>query len=204
MSVNNTDLRIVRTKELIRDALIDLIDEKSFDAITVRDITNKAGINRGTFYAHYQDKFDLVATYEDEIIEKIAKIAKQSILAYISSDNTDDFTMFPQAVTLFECFYENGEFLRAILSHKGDLSFQTRLKDFVWDKLFSKDSEDAIYREDKLLVPGEYLAAYISSAHLGVIQQWLNTGKKESPEEMARILFKITVNGPFYAAGIKK
>lgn len=204
MGANNTDLRIARTKELILAALIDLIDEKSLDAITVRDITNKAGINRGTFYAHYHDKFDLVATYEDEIMAEIAKIAKESILEYISSADLDELTILPQAVTLFECFYEHGEFLRAILSPKGDLSFQTRLKDFVWDKLFSNNPEDAIYREGKLLVPGEYLAAYISSAHLGVIQQWLNTGKQESPEEMARILFMIAANGPLYAAGLKK
>lgn len=204
MGANNTDLRIARTKELILDALIDLIDEKSLDAITVRDITNKAGINRGTFYAHYQDKFDLVRTYEDEIMAEIATIAKQSILEYISTANPEDLTILPQAVTLFECFHKNGEFLRVILSPKGDLSFQTRLKDFVWDKLFSNDAEDAIYREGTLLVPGEYLAAYISSAHLGVIQQWLNNGKQESPEEMARILFMIAANGPLYAAGLKK
>ena len=204
MSVNSTDLRIVRTRESIRDVLVDLIDEKSFDAITVKDITNKAGINRGTFYAHYQDKFDLVATYEDEIIAEMAGIAKQSIREFISGANPDSSIAFPLAVRLFECFNENGEFLRAMLSPKGDLLFQTRLKEFMWETLFNDDSGDAIFSEDKILVPGEYLASYIASAHLGVIQQWLDTGKKESPEEMAHILFMITVNGPFYAAGLKK
>lgn len=44
----------------------------------------------------------------------------------------------------------------------------------------------------------------MASAHMGVIQEWLNSGRKETPEEMAHVLSTITVNGPFYAAGIKK
>ena len=60
MRNNNTDLRIIRTKESIREALVELIEEKGFEAITVKDITTRAKINRGTFYAHYQDKYDLM------------------------------------------------------------------------------------------------------------------------------------------------
>ncbi|EOR21870.1 coenzyme F390 synthetase, partial [Niallia nealsonii AAU1] len=52
--------------------------------------------------------------------------------------------------------------------------------------------------------PVDYLVSYITSAHLGVIQQWLNGGRKETPEEMAQILSTITMNGPFFAAGLKK
>ncbi|EEL70861.1 hypothetical protein IGA_00005 [Bacillus cereus HuA3-9] len=54
-----TDLRVARTKEAIRDALTELINEKGFDSITVKDITARANINRGTFYLHYRDKYDL-------------------------------------------------------------------------------------------------------------------------------------------------
>ena len=204
MSVCNTDLRIIRTKEAIREALVDLIDDKSFESITVKDITSKAGINRGTFYAHYQDKFDLVAQYEDEIISELAVIAKQSIQDFIAESDPDSSEAFPLAVTLFECLNRNGEFLRVMLGPKGDLSFQTKLKEFMWNTLFSNGTDEAIFNEKKMLVPGEYLAAYIASAHMGVIQQWLDTGKKESPMEMSQVLFTITVKGPFYAAGIKK
>ena len=57
----NKDLRVIRTKESIQDALVELIEEKGFEAITVKDITTRAKINRGTFYSHYQDKYDLIA-----------------------------------------------------------------------------------------------------------------------------------------------
>ncbi len=204
MSVSNTDLRIVRTKESIRAALVDLIDEKSFEAVTVKDITTKAGINRGTFYAHYQDKCDLVAEHGDEIISELAKIAKQGIQDFIAGTDPVNSHGFPLAVTIFECLNKNAEFLRVMLGPKGDLSFQTNLKEFMWETLFSNGSDEAAFNKKKMLVPGEYLVAYIASAHMGIIQQWLDTGMKESPEEMARILFTLTVDGPFYAAGVKK
>jgi AcrR family transcriptional regulator len=54
------DPRVKRTRELINRAFTELIAEKGFQALSVQDITEKAGINRATFYAHFQDKYDLL------------------------------------------------------------------------------------------------------------------------------------------------
>ncbi|EKN70924.1 TetR family transcriptional regulator [Neobacillus bataviensis LMG 21833] len=201
MRENNTDLRVLRTKESIRDALVELIDEKGFEAITVKDITIRAKINRGTFYAHYQDKFDLMTKCEEEIMHEMSRIVKQNFPGLIAAHGTKlpTETPFSIAVSVFEFLNENSGFMKAVLGPKGDLSFQTRLKDFMWKTMFGNNS-DGLVRE---VVPGQYLASYVASAHIGVIQQWLNSGRKESPQEMARILSTITVNGPFYAAGLK-
>lgn len=199
------DLRVIRTKEAIRNALIELIEEKGFEAITVKDITTKAKINRGTFYAHYQDKFDLMTKCQEEIMQEMFHIAKQKfpdVIAELDS-NPSSTTPLTIADSIFEYLNENSGFMKAVLSPKGDLSFQTTLKDFMWETLF-ENNPNTFFKEDKLLVPGQYLASYIASAHIGVIQQWLNSGGKESPQEMAQILSTITINGPFFAAGLKK
>jgi hypothetical protein len=73
----------------------------------------------------------------------------------------------------------------------------------MWKTLYGSDP-NALIKEENLLVPEQYLVSYIASAHIGVIQQWLDNGRKETPQEMAQILFTITVNGPFFAAGLKK
>lgn len=205
MRDNITDLRIIRTKESIRDALVELIDEKGFEAITVKDITTRARINRGTFYAHYQDKFDLMTKCEDEIMFEMLRIAKQNIPGFVATfeTNSPTETTFPFAIAIFEYLNKNSGFMKAVLGPKGDLSFQTRLKDFMWKTMFGKDP-DALFKEENLLVPGQYLASYVASAHIGVIQKWLNSGRKETPQEMAQILSTITFNGPFFAAGLKK
>jgi AcrR family transcriptional regulator len=62
-AVNETDPRVRRTRKLLQDALLALLAEKSFDAITVQDIADRSTINRATFYAHYVDKYDLFACF---------------------------------------------------------------------------------------------------------------------------------------------
>lgn len=54
------DPRVVRTRQQLREALVSLIEEKGFDALTVQDITDRAELNRATFYLHYQDKQELL------------------------------------------------------------------------------------------------------------------------------------------------
>lgn len=205
MPDSNKDLRVIRTKESIRDALIKLIDEKGFEAITVKDITTKAKINRGTFYAHYQDKFDLMKKCEEEIMLELSSIVKTKFSSAVASLKTESTSVqpFPHIVSVFEYLNENSDTMRAVLGPKGDLSFQKRLKELMWETLYG-DNPLAFVKEENLLVPGQYLSSYLGNAMLGVVQQWLNSGRKESPQEMARILTTITVNGPLFAAGIKK
>jgi len=204
MHENSTDLRVIRTKESIQDALVDLIEEKGFEAITVKDITTRAKINRGTFYAHYQDKFDLMTKCEEEIMHEMTRIAKQNFprLIEVLESNLPTQAPNPIAISTLEYINKNSKFMKAMLGPKGHLTFQSRLKDFLWKTIFT-DGPNSFIQEEKLLVPGQYLASYIASAHIGVIQKWLENGMKESPYEMAHILSTMTVNGLVYAAGLK-
>lgn len=204
MRDNNLDLRVIRTKESIRKALVQLIEEKGFDAITVKDITTVAKINRGTFYAHYQDKFDLVTKCEDEIMQGMFQLIMKN---FPKSEQLNEMNPLISpakiAVVIFSYLYENRDFMRAMLSPKGDITFQTKIKQFMWNEIFVKNS-NVLIKEENLLVPSAYFASYVASAHIGVIQQWLNNGCQETPEEMATILSTLTLNGPLYAAGLKK
>lgn len=204
MKENYNDLRIVRTIESIKEAFVALIEEKGFESITVKDITTTAKINRGTFYAHYQDKYDLMNRCQEEFMLEMSNIAKQNIAKLVASINTNNSILQPLeiAVLIFEFLERNRKFIKAILGPNGDLSFQTKLKNFMWKTLF--ESTENPIKQVNLLVPGEYLISYIASAHIGVIQQWLLEDRKETPQEMAQILSTITLNGPFFAAGLKK
>ena len=72
------DLRVTRTRKMLEEALIELTVEKGFAAVTVRDITERAMVNRSTFYRHYLDKFDLLEQYTN------------AVTALTSADNTPD------------------------------------------------------------------------------------------------------------------
>lgn len=68
------DLRVARTRELIEGAFLELLDESYFKAITVGQITKRAGINRGTFYDHFNDKYSLFdhtirKTFQEKLLQ---------------------------------------------------------------------------------------------------------------------------------------
>src|SRR5215472_13091968 len=74
----DVDLRVWRTRKLVQAAFIGLVEERGFAAITVRDIAQRAMINRATFYRHYQDKYDLV----EQIFQEVVTWWLESDMAY--------------------------------------------------------------------------------------------------------------------------
>ncbi|MGI6552431.1 MAG: TetR family transcriptional regulator [Clostridia bacterium] len=196
----NVDRRIMRTKKAIREALITLIEEKGFDALSVKDITSRANINRGTFYLHYKDKYDLLDRTVEEVIHDIESILLE-ITTLADIDVVNGKPPLSIVVKLFDYFKANAPLMQAILTTKGNNALQIPIKKTMWHHLFEKNRAPFLKKE-KLLVPAEYLIFYIAAAHFGVIQEWLDRGCREAPEVMAKILTNITFGGPLFAAGL--
>ncbi|MCM3567417.1 TetR/AcrR family transcriptional regulator [Neobacillus mesonae] len=195
------DKRVLHTKRLIRDTLTELMEEKGFEGVTVRHLTQKAKINRGTFYLHYRDKYDLLEQSENEMIQGIEEIVNDikpmEAIAYTSQDEP-----FPIILKLFEYFQENASFMKVILGPKGDAAFQVKLKELIKQTFLQKIADGV--SKNNMLVPVDFLISYVSAAHVGVIQHWLETGMEKSPREMTLILVKMTLFGPGYAAGLNR
>ena len=73
---NATDLRIIKTRRTIRNALVDLMSEKELSAVTISELSARAEINRKTFYRHYRTISDVVAELENEILSEFSEIIK--------------------------------------------------------------------------------------------------------------------------------
>ncbi len=71
------DRRITKTKRALRRALIELMEERGFDAVSVNDLCARADLNRGTFYNHFRSKEDLLAALEDEVMDDLDRIQEQ-------------------------------------------------------------------------------------------------------------------------------
>lgn len=199
---NKTDRRIVRTKKDIKETFISLLEEKSFEKISVRDLTERANINRGTFYLHYLDKYDLLEKLEDELFKKVQAIIDETKLT--SHPNVADFAKerLPFFIQLLQCFQEEAAFMKVILSPNGDANFKEKIRQVF---LYNLDGiVPHASKTDQLNYPLDLLIAYISSAHLGVLTYWLQNGLKQSPEEIATMLLEITLQGPLKASGLDK
>lgn len=194
------DRRFVRTKKMIRNALSELVEEKGFNAISITEICDRADINRGTFYLHYTDKYDLLDKIENDVLDELEKQTSDIGYAYFLNDDYLNKPA-PFLVKLFEYLKENVIFMKAVLGPKGDPLFQIKIKKIIETHLF--DKKFGQLKKENLLVPEEYFISYLISAHLGVIQQWFKSGMKKSPEEMALIFTKMVYLGPLKVAGIK-
>lgn len=181
------DPRIKRSKAALRAALIELMEERGFDSLTVNDICVKAGLNRGTFYNHYRDKEALLSSFEDEIFEELELFQEhmKSIRVKDIMRHRISKKPFPFLVDMFAYLREHGDFLHAVIGPGGDVRFSPRLRQAVCDDLIMSVLHER-YRENPTPFV-DYYVAYFASAYLGVIGRWIETGMKESPEEMAAI-----------------
>ena len=194
------DRRIVRTKLAIQAALVTLIKEKGFEALTVNDIAELANINRGTFYLHYKDKFDLLEQTETEILKEIELIFRR-LNSLQAADSNGTGQLQQLAIMLLEYVKEHADLMDAFLGLQGNYSFITRIRSLMEQNLNLGTMFGL--KAEKFPVPQEYLLSYILYAHLGVLQSWLVADCKESPQEITRILFRLSFEGPLHAVGLE-
>lgn len=181
------DRRIVRTKRAIRSALIDLMEQRGFGAFTVNDLCEHADINRGTFYNHYKDLPDALASFEGEVLQNLdtfrspmSSLDLASIVVCVSRREP-----LPFLVSLFDYLREEGDFLHAAMGPGGDVGFGPCLRDSVCAYMVQSILHKR-YRENPTPFV-DYYVAFFASAYLGVITRWIETGMKESSREMALI-----------------
>ncbi|MCH4184434.1 MAG: TetR/AcrR family transcriptional regulator [Eggerthellaceae bacterium] len=185
------DRRIVRSKLALRTAIIELMEERGLDAFTVNDLCVRADLNRGTFYNHFKDKEELLISLEDEVLSDLqvfqSEMKKLTLSEIIKSERRGE--PLPFLISLFDYLRQQGDFLHAVLGPGGDIRFAPRLRDTVCAHLV-KGILHRRYREHPTTFTNYYVA-FFTSAYLGVIERWIETGMKEQSGEMALISMRL-------------
>lgn len=195
------DRRQARTKLLLYKALMELLSEKTAEAITVTDIATRADINRGTFYLHYRDVPDMLEQIKDQVFSSIESriilMDPSEVMKYGAKDEP-----YPVAVMIFEEVARHADFLSVMFGPHGDISYAIRFKTFISRHIYNKLT---LYQPDTndLLVPRDYLIAYMASANLGILMHWLDTGMQQTPYQLGRMITQIVNHGPIYSAGLR-
>ena len=183
------DRRSARSQHLMRAALAELINEgEDLSRITVASLTERAGLTRRTFYTHYKDIPSFVGHTEElilaEIRARIARIAATDLAGLYR--NIDDLAPAPGAVELLGYLKRNGALIGALIGPGGDPAFAQRIQAIARDTVASRMKTG--------IFPGvlgtffDYYLAYVVAAEMGIVSRWFETGLKESPETMARIM----------------
>lgn len=167
------DLRVRRTRKLLQQAFIELTVEKGFAALTVRDITERAMVNRSTFYRHYLDKYDLLEEYLNEIYELTA-----------SPD-------VPGPLNLLKHIQQFADFYRVMLGPKGDPLFTQRFRQNT-EKRFRSSSTKVLPEPGADALPVDLRLSCIAYAGLGATTWWLEQEQPCSPEQLTEWLGQIS------------
>ena len=164
--------RVRMTKRLMKDALLELLEVKPLEKITVTDVCAAADVNRSSFYAHYQDIHALLRELEDEVLEHIPVPEGP-----ISADSS-----FPAALELyFDHVQQNARLFRALILRREDARFDRRLVDAVMARNRPLLEGDA----------GRYAYVFFVNGVVGLLREWLGEGCTLSSREMARLVLAL-------------
>jgi AcrR family transcriptional regulator len=183
MGSGKDDRRVKYTKMVLKDSFINLLEKKDISQITIKEICEDADINRATFYAHYNDQYDLLKKIEDELLENINAHLEEF---YRKNNNTDDILL---AEKIFEYLKENAKLCKLLLSERGDFSFQKQVMRLVYDIIISELTDNnKITKED-----AEYVYSFTITGCVGIVQKWLHEDMIKSPRYMAEMVVKLTL-----------
>ncbi|MBP0723836.1 TetR/AcrR family transcriptional regulator [Bacillus sp. RG28] len=189
------DPRVVRTRQMLRDALVELIHERGYEKITVQDITSHATLNRATFYLHYRDKLDLLYQSSEEILNDLTESINSSFDGKEEFDFSGDK---PHGVFihLFEQISQNSRLYKVFLTEKNMPHFTSCLMDVIID--FISKGMNSVQPDDQMLtVPREIAVRYFAAAFLGVIVWWLEEDTPYTPKYMATQVMRLAIKGPY-------
>ena len=170
------DSRAIRTKRALREGLAELLAEKSIQNITVRELTGKADVHRSTFYAKYNDIYDLYNQIEDAVVQEISDIFSENYTA-------DSKTYFE---ILFKCISDNRQVCRMFMGKNVSPTFSGRLTDLF------KEAYVACWQKDYAFLGTveqlEYYVHFYLSGSLAVIGKWAD-GNFDYPAEQLITMF---------------
>ncbi len=178
------DPRVLRTRKLLQDAFIELMGDRSFESITVHDITAAAGVNHATFYRHYKDKYHLVDTIFTEALDSMLRaFGPPKPLPEV--DRTDSAAILKSWGIIFRHVADNERLYRTLFNSSGNMAFIRRIREHfasvVKERMEARIGQNkptgarrGIVKKPSSDIP------YVLAANLmiGTIGWWLEEGQK--------------------------
>ncbi len=184
------DRRVQRTRQLLQNALLALILEKGYAAITVQDILDRANLGRSTFYMHYRDKDDLLASEFEHLRDLFEEYDAQA-----STDKPGRRAALPSpSLAFFRHAGEQHQLYKAMVGKQGGEVVQKYLYQYVTD-LMREHLNRQIDSARNLTVPREILIHYFVSSFLALLTWWLDHDMPYTAERMEEIFQTLTMPG---------
>lgn len=173
------------TKEKLTNAFWTLYEQKPYEQITVREITELAGYNRSTFYTYFKDVYDVLEQTEIELCQLLDA-------EYEHSKDICQPDQLLESIRFIGGFLEkNHKRLALLLGENGDVKFAHRMMQQMRERMRARLSE-VTSRDDAIF---EYVVEYLMNAHVGLTMRWFQNGCDISFEQMVDLIYRLTSGG---------
>ena len=183
------DRRVRKTKQQLQDDFIQLRKKKDLKDITVKELCELTDLNRGTFYLHYKDIYDLYEKLESSLFISLQDVLDKHSLDY---ENNLTNSQEPLLRDILQLIKDNADFCTMLLGDTGEITFINKLKKLVLDIVFKKCINIFDFNKEEHFT---YSYNFILYGCIGIIDSWLLNGLKESPEEIAQLTSKMILDG---------
>lgn len=188
------DRRVRKSKTAIKKAFIQLLEDDQIERITIRQISDKADINRGTFYLNYDDKYALLEEMEDEQIADLKKLVDIRKVNLAQKTAEEFIEIFSNEVIKKVIIHisENIEFYHAILNLDRTSKIEERITDMILSNInYLIGENNTVYG-----VPDDYYLRYVSGALMSMVKYWVHDENRVSIEELVQYIVTISTRGP--------
>jgi AcrR family transcriptional regulator len=170
--MSKVDRRVQKSQEAIKNAFIELMSEKSFDHITIQDISDRANVGRRTIYDHYMDKYDLLEKLIEEHINELRKLCESaSELDFVEGN-----------LIWFEYFERNYSFFSTMLASKGAPAFRNHFLEFVIEEL---EGEVYVTQGINQGLSKDLILKFFGAAIVETAIAWITNGLSEPSKVVA-------------------
>ena len=186
MAINDNDIRVRRTKKLLRKGVAEIGKTKSVNKITVKELTDLVEINRGTFYLHYKDVYDLVDSIENELCEEF----DQKVLTV----TPDDILHRPIDVleTFFDYFKTHRDIINVLMGENGDAKFVYRFGELMNVKILE------LFKQifpNMSMERYDFAYNYGKFGYVGILHCWATQYPQLSSREIAEKTLTLNLSG---------
>jgi len=186
MKSEKTDPRVIRTRALLRQALQELITEKSFSSLTISQVTAQAGLDRSTFYLHYTGLHALLEDCARELFAEMrAEIYANKMLDYRS----DPSVLEPFVASVYQHLAKHHRFYKAVLGRQGDPYFRILFQEQISELIFEPFSHRT--SSDHNSVQSNMTLRFFSAGFAGLASWWL---EKDMPIPLEEASRQVAVN----------
>lgn len=186
--LDHPDIRAVRTRTLLKEALLTLMTDKNIDQIRIKEITEKAGVNRVTYYDHFSTKEELLTELIDDVLLEYADIIES--MPVISKSKRAPIEYMKTIRLSVGHIKKHHIFYSLMLLTSGVPNFSNRLHDQMSESL-----HQFMHRVEQIDpdLEIELLVSWIVGGAIGMYKYWLNNGMRQSEEELSRQMLKIAL-----------